>query len=129
MTMILVPDSDYDNFMAQVFALPEKKRKKWRGKLEDKWGTKTTCIYNDGKILNWCILPGEHRWVVVVPRRIQEEVSTPIEPISHVGAAMLFGDEAGMAAMQSEVEANHTGNHYRNKKVAVPKQKDGRARG
>ena len=121
---IVVPDCVYDNFMAQVTALPEKKRKMWRGKLEDKWGTITKCVYKHGNILNWCILPGEYRWAVVEPRRTQDFI-----PVSSVGAAMTLGDEAGMAAIQSEREANHTGNHYRNKKVGVPKQADGRARG
>ena len=41
---IVVPDCVYDNFIAQVMALPEKKRKMWRGKLEDKWGTITAVV-------------------------------------------------------------------------------------
>ena len=115
-----VPDCTYDDYMAQVMGLPEKKRKMWRGKLEDKRGTITKCIYKDGEILNWCNLPGEYRWVVVKPRRKMDEAGAISIPISPEGAAMTLGDEAGMAAMNSAIEANLTGNHSRTRRVHGP---------
>ena len=84
-------------------------------------------LLKDGMILNWCILSGEHVWAVVIPRR--SAIDLPITPISTAGEAMMLGNDAANAAVQFEAKVNHTGNHYRKKKVGVLKPTDGRARG
>ena len=41
-------------------------------------------------------------------------------PTSAVGHAFGVSDEAGMEAPMAEMQANHTGNHYRNHSVQGP---------
>ena len=42
----------YDMHMAEIMALPLKKRKKWKARLTDKFGVTTRCVYRDGDIWN-----------------------------------------------------------------------------
>ena len=41
-------------------------------------------------------------------------------PFSAVGHAFGVSDEAGVEAFRAEIQANYTGNHYRNHSVKVP---------
>ena len=41
-------------------------------------------------------------------------------PTSAVGHAFGVSDEAGVEALMAEMQANYTGNHYRNHSVKVP---------
>ena len=125
--MIIVADCFYDALLAKVMALSEKKRVKWHDNtLTDKHGTRTKCIFKDGQILNWSTL--YHKWVIVKPFRFTQEASSFI-PYTNVGAAMSMGEEAAVRELVNTANANHTGNHYRNHNVKVPKQNDGCVRG
>ena len=124
---IAISQQTYDTFMAEIMALPPKKRMKWKAHLQDKFGVNTRCIYKDGKIWNWSLII--HRWALVSP--IPLLLKDPIMPLSVVGDVMCSGagDETVNAAIQQEVANNHTGNHTRNKSVKVPAQADGRVHG
>ena len=50
----------YDSLMGEVMAIPEKKRKLWKGNIKDRFGTLTRCVYRDGKIHNWSLVT--HGW-------------------------------------------------------------------
>ena len=41
-------------------------------------------------------------------------------PLSAVGSAFGESDEAGVEALMAAMQANYTGNHYRNHSVKVP---------
>ena len=41
-------------------------------------------------------------------------------PVSAVGHAFDVSDEVGEAALGAAIQANHTGNHYRNHSIKVP---------
>ena len=41
-------------------------------------------------------------------------------PLSAVGSAFGESDEAGVGALMAAMQANYTGNHYRNHPVKVP---------
>ena len=60
---IQVPDLTYEQYMSEVMSLQPKKRKAWKQTLVDKNGTKTRCMYRDGKIYNYSLLlqAGWHR--------------------------------------------------------------------
>ena len=125
---ITVTDQEYDRMMASVMALSEKKRAKWHDTLTDTCGTRTKCIYRDGEILNWSILG--HTWAIVKPLRELQNANTVFIPLTSVGDAASQGnDEAVEDAMLNAMEANHTGNHYRNHTIKIAKQGDGCVRG
>ena len=46
----------YDIFMAEINRLKPRKRKQWKAYLLDKWGARTRCKYENGKIWNWSLL-------------------------------------------------------------------------
>ena len=120
---IAVSQQTYDTFMAEIMALPPKKRLKWKAHLMDKFGVITRCIYKDGQIWSWSLII--HRWALVSP--IPLLLKDPIMPLSVVGDVMCSGagDEIVNVTVQQEVAKNHTGKHTRNKMVKVPKQADG----
>ena len=66
-TCIVIEDSAYDQFKAEVEALPKRRQKLWKFILLDKWGTKSRLAYKDGKLLNYSLL--KHDFVEVIPRR------------------------------------------------------------
>jgi hypothetical protein len=108
--------------MAEIMALPPKKRMKWKAHLKDKFGVNTRCIYKDGNTWNWSLIV--HRWALVSPfSALQLEDSFTYMPISVVGDTISSGadDETINTAIQQEVSTNHTGNHTRNKSVKVPR--------
>ena len=127
-----IAQQEYDMHMAEIMALPLKKRKKWKARLTDKFGVTTRCVYRDGDIWNWSLIT--HRWAKVKPHgsvmndRNEEVVWMPN---SVVGDIVCSGadDESITAAVQLEAAYNHTGNHTRSNTVKVPPQSDGRVRG
>jgi len=54
----------YEEFMAQINTLKPRKRRQWKEYLTDKWGGRTRCKYENGKIMNWSLL--ENKWVEVI---------------------------------------------------------------
>ena len=57
-------------------------------------------------------------WVQVIPMpRVRED---EYHHFSAVGHAFGVSDEAGVEAVRAEIQANQTGNHYRNHSVKVP---------
>ena len=122
-TCIVIEDSVYDQFKAEVEALPKRRQKLWKFILLDKWGTKSRLAYKDGKLLNYSLL--KHDFVEVIPRR-----SLPSRgvPYSRVGQAALDGANI-TTSVEDEMMNNYTGNHYRNNYVKLPKSSDGRLRG
>ena len=128
--MARVPDRIYDAFMEEIMALPDKKRAAWKRTLIDNTGTKTRCVYRDGKIYNYSVKA--HMWAEVRSMSdAREEVqSGAVEwtPLSPAGVAMMESDEAALRALNQETDANQTGNHYRNKHIRIPKSSDSRVR-
>ena len=122
-TCIVIEDSVYDQFKAEVEALPKRRQKLWKFILLDKWGTKSRLAYKDGKLLNYSLL--KHDFVEVIPRR-----SLPSRgvPYSRVGQEALDGANIA-TSVEDEMMNNYTGNHYRNNYVKIPKSSDGRLRG
>ena len=122
-TCIVIEDSVYDQFKAEVEALPKRRQKLWKFILLDKWGTKSRLAYKDGKLLNYSLL--KHDFVEVIPRR-----SLPSRgvPYSRVGQEALDGANI-TTSVEDEMMNNYTGNHYRNNYVKIPKSSDGRLRG
>ena len=118
---IEVPDFIYEEFMSEVMSLQPKKRKAWKRTLTDKTGTKTRCMYRDGKIYNHSLFT--HKWAEVMP--LSESRSAGYVPISSVGIASLVSDEAAHEALLKEAAESKTGNHHRNKSVRIPKSSDG----
>ena len=53
--------TSYDIYMAEINRLKPRKRKQWKTYLYDKWGVRTRCKYEGGKIMNWSLL--ENAWV------------------------------------------------------------------
>ena len=122
-TCIVIEDSVYDQFKAEVEALPKRRQKLWKFILLDKWGTKSRLAYRDGKLLNYSLL--KHDFVEVIPRR-----SLPSRgvPYSRVGQEALDGANIA-TSVEDEMMNNYTGNHYRNNYVKIPRSSDGRLRG
>ena len=117
-TAVGVSDDVYALLKRSYEAAP--KKKVWKETLHDKWGTKSRVRFEGGRFVNWSLL--HHKWVPIVP---QGWVCDAV-PVSGVGKAVASGvgpDEAVSAA----ADANHTGGHYRNHSIRVPKSVYGHA--
>lgn len=110
-TAIGVSDDVYEMLMRSYAAAP--KKKVWKETLCDKWGTKSRVRF-EGGLVNWSLL--HHKWVPILP---YGSLCDPV-PTSGVGEAIAAGEDPN-AAVETAVDANYTGNHYRNHRVRVPK--------
>ena len=61
-----IPKAQYDGLMKEIDAMKPSKRKNWKSYLTDKWGTKSKCLYRDGKIYNWSLITKKWQEVLVV---------------------------------------------------------------
>ena len=77
----------YDIFMAEINRLKPRKRKQWKAYLLDKWGARTRCKYENGKIWNWSLL--EKEWVEVV--HDNDSRGYPGPPKSRLGRMLKAG--------------------------------------
>ena len=62
--VIAIPKCQFEGFMREIKAMKPRKRKNWKNYLWDRWGTRTSCKYRDGKIYNWSLLT--NRWEEVI---------------------------------------------------------------
>ena len=121
---VVFDDDAYDSMLSEVLALPFRRRKNWKSVLLDNQGTKSRVIYCEGKLLNYSLI--RHSFVEAVPQRSVR--TAPLIACSAVGQAVVDGMDL-TAAVEQQIQSNATGNHYRNRFVAVQKQSDGRVRG
>jgi len=82
-----VEKTSYDMYMAEINRLKPRKRKQWKTYLYDKWGVRTRCKYEGGKIMNWSLL--ENAWVQVEPEG--DWTSDNIIPTSRLGQMLKDG--------------------------------------
>jgi len=62
--LTVIPDDLYDTFILQIHRLPQRKRKKWKESIKDKWGKKTEIRWRFNKLME---NQGERGWVEVRP--------------------------------------------------------------
>ena len=98
--VVRIDKTSYDIYMAEINSLQPRKRKQWKEYLYDKWGGRTRCKYEDGKIMNWSLL--ENEWVKVVPER---DSYHNINPTSRLGQ-MLKDGVPRQVAFELEVALN-----------------------
>lgn len=79
----------YDEFMAQINTLKPQKRRQWKEYLTDKWGGRTRCKYENGKIMNWSLL--ENKWVEVISNANAFERLGSGVPITPLGKMLKAG--------------------------------------
>jgi len=70
--VVRIDKISYESYMAEINRLKPRKRKQWKTYLYDKWGARTRCKYEDGKIMNWSLL--ENEWVEV---QISKRIANP----------------------------------------------------
>ena len=127
MTQVVVTDEVYNEWLQEVKALKPRKQKNWQSWLRNQSGEKTRVCFNveTGDFENYSPAHEARQcnklsatWVQVIPMsRAREDESHPLSAVCH---AFGVSDEAGVEAFMAEVQANHTGNHYRNHSVKVP---------
>ena len=123
---VAVTDEVYNEWLQEVKALKPRKQKNWQRWLRNKSGEKSRVRFNveTGEFENYSPAHEARQckklsatWVQVVPlSRWRKEGY----PVSAVGHAFDVSDEAGEAALGAAIQANHTGNHYRNHSIKVP---------
>ena len=94
-----IEKTTYDIFMAEINRLKPRKRKQWKTYLYDKWGGRTRCKWEDGKIMNWSLL--ENEWVEVKPAKSYHDIN----PTSRLGQ-MLKDGVPRQVAFELEVALN-----------------------
>ena len=131
--MITVPAELIAGWKEELLAMPDKKRKNWKGFLQDKQGVRSKVRYAGVKYFgddpnlpyefeNW--QPGNRHggsaWWPVLDMSVWEDYPDEIKPTSRVGARILRGEDVERA-MDDAQQENATGNHHRNPKpVKVP---------
>ena len=120
---VVLRDEEYDEFMAEVMAVKEKKRSKWHSSILDGNGMSTRVKYADGQLLNWS--PLHNTWVTVKPARsIIDRVANIRSPLIK---AMVHGDQECFDLM-CLAAMHQTGQHHRNHRIRVPVGQDGAVR-
>ena len=124
---VMVADREYNAWLQEVRALKPRKQKSWQGSLRNRQGVKSRVRFNveTGEFENYSPAHEDRQykklsatWVHVIPMsRVRED---EYHPMSAEGNAFGVSDEAGAEALMAEVQANHTGSHYRNHSVKVP---------
>ena len=97
MKQVTVADKVYNEWLQAVKALKPRKQKHWQEWLRNQRGEKSRVRFNMS--------------------RVRED---EYHPMSAVGSAFGVSDEAGVEALMAAMQANDTGNHYRNQSVKVP---------
>lgn len=123
MDKVMIEPTEYKEKMKEIESLPERKQKQWKSHLLDKRGTKSRLIYRNGKLWNYSLIASQY-----VEVRPFDPTSYDMVPASRLGQAIVAGGDMA-SEIHAEVDEHHTGNHYRNHAVKVPKQSDGRVRG
>ena len=123
--LIVVEDDTYQEFMAEVIALPLKKRKNWKGHTLSQKGTRTRCVYRHDHIFSYS--EDNHAWLQVVPmsfaaRTLEKGIAVPQNA---VGEAMIKGVDSCISVFIETMDATYTGNHRRNHRIVVPSRPDG----
>ena len=124
---VAIDDNVYDQMLAEVEALPERKRKQWKSSLLDEQGARSRLIYRDGKLLNYSLI--RHAFVEAVPQRSWPPPRMAFFVCSRVSQEVFAHRENITTAVEQEILTNCTGEHHRNNFVKVGKQSDGRVRG
>lgn len=122
---VFIDPIEYKEKMEEVQALPRRKQRQWKSHLRDKYGTLSRLIYRDGKLWNYSLLASQY--VEVLPFDPTGKHASWV-PTSHLGREIAAGGDMA-AKIYAEVDANYTGNHYRNHFVKRGKQSDGCVRG
>ena len=123
---VAIDDNVYDQMLAEVEALPERKRKQWKSSLLDEQGARSRLICPDGKLLNYSLI--RRAFVEAVPQR-SWLLPRKVFVCSRVGQEVPAHGENITTAVEQEILTNCTGEHHRNHFVKVGKQSDGRVRG
>ena len=124
---IVISTKHYNKYIREIMELPIKKRKIWKNTLLDKYGQSSSLRFIDGKLVNYSIR--DQNFQVVKTR---EEIIKYLESNDNInlckvdsvlGAGLLCGvsDRVSESLLTSAIQSNHTGNHYRNHSVSVPK--------
>ena len=124
-----IRDEDYHHIMREVLALKPRKRKLYKGFLFDKHGQKSRVRFYKGQLQDYDSTT--HRFGVLESFSqtrariliVEAEAESPVvEATSTLGLAVLSGrDEIALKILEATIEDSHTGNHYRNHYVKVPK--------
>ena len=85
--LVRIDNTTYDRFMEEINRLKPRKRKQWKAYLYDKWGCRTRCKYEDGKIMNWSLL--EKEWVKVTAKNSTRNSTS--NPTSRLGRLLKAG--------------------------------------
>ena len=127
MKQVTVTDKMYNEWLQAVKALKPRKQKHWQEWLRNQRGEKSRVRFNveTGEFENYSPAHEARQykklsatWVQVIPMsRVRED---EYHPMSAVGSAFGVSDEAGVGALMAAMQANYTGNHYRNHSVKVP---------
>lgn len=117
MAEVLITDAHYDEFLAEVMALPPKKRKHYKSRLLDKHGQLTKVIYRDGQLMNYSIPMKQF-----VPMRAHRHFSPGgLVSDSQIGQLVINRPELQHDVVHACVEFNSTGNHNPNRnRVKIP---------
>ena len=124
---VAIADEVYNEWLQEVKTLKPRKQKNWQSYLLNKGGAKSRVRFNveTGEFENYSPAHEARQykklsatWVQVTPTsRVRED---KCHPISAVGHAFCVRDEAGVEAFMAAMQANYTGNHYRNHSVKGP---------
>ena len=127
MKQVAVTDEVYNEWLQEVKTLKPRKQNNWQSWLRNQRGEKSRVRFNveTGEFENYSPAHEARQykklsatWVQVIPMsRVRED---EYHPLSAVGSAFGESDEAGVEALMAAMQANYTGNHYRNHSVKVP---------
>ena len=127
MKQVAIADEVYNEWLQEVNTLKPRKQKNWQSWLRKQRGEKTHVRFNveAGEFENYSPAHEARQykklsatWVQVIPMsRVRED---EYHPMSAKGSAFGVSDEAGVGATMAAMQANYTGNHYRNHSVKVP---------
>lgn len=132
-TFIMLDDKQYTRLLINYLNSTKKERKNWKQKLTDHNGQATSVRFYNTELQNWSLR--HHKWCKIIPQSFLTNMKKCIEEnndnlsLSWTGTSdidkYLQGGCSLGQAVQLAANDNHTGNHYRNQPVRIPKSSDG----
>ena len=119
-----------DDWLAEIAAMPMRKRRQWKGHLKDKWGVKQRVRYTPEGVraadttTHFEVYEQANResfrgWQPVVVIEEVERNGSALVPMGRYGPRLLAADDMFEEVHQIQGET-HTGNHYRTHTIKVP---------
>ena len=107
--MVAIPKEGYDQNMQEIAALTPKQQRKWKGYIEDKFGSRTRQRYFNGKLESYSARVHQFVPCVCTEEMLENE---EVIPVSTVGVAAIAQANTGIKGLIERAMDNAQEQNY-----------------